>query len=185
MHWVWPRQTKYAMAWVLCLAELQTRNHSSQKERKRFPTPIHHDLLQTVNNVEPRYIYFFLRRFLRNILSLGLCQTEHPMDRGNVPGWCHQSSTHLDFVGDQTVWAVHPLKGDGVELALVEVNHGQLGRLVLDGLRGSQNELESVPGDRKEQRRMLVHSIMLCYWNFTPPPHCFIIYTKLNYIHYL
>lgn len=34
--------------------------------------------------------------------------------------------THLDFSGSVAGPAVDPLEGDGVELALVQVDHGQL-----------------------------------------------------------
>lgn len=52
--------------------------------------------------------------------------------------------THLDFGGCEAA-AVHPLESDGVELALVQVDHGQLTGLVRSSQRGSQGELELIP----------------------------------------
>lgn len=39
--------------------------------------------------------------------------------------------THLDFGGRKAGAAVHPLESDGVELPLVQVDHGQLTGLVM------------------------------------------------------
>lgn len=36
------------------------------------------------------------------------------------------SMTHLDFGGIEADTAVHSMESDGVELALVQVDHGQL-----------------------------------------------------------
>ncbi|TNN53458.1 hypothetical protein EYF80_036368 [Liparis tanakae] len=53
--------------------------------------------------------------------------------------------THLDLGGGEAGAAVHALQRDGVELAFVQVHHGQLAGLVGGGQRSAQGELELVP----------------------------------------
>ena len=53
--------------------------------------------------------------------------------------------THLDFGGINTGVAVHSMESDGVKLALVQVDHGQLIGLVRRSHGSSQGELELVP----------------------------------------
>lgn len=53
--------------------------------------------------------------------------------------------THLDFGGCDAGAAVHSLQGDRVELALVQVDHGQLAGLVGRRQRSSKGELELIP----------------------------------------
>lgn len=53
--------------------------------------------------------------------------------------------THLDFRGGEAGAAVHSLQSDGVELAFVQVNHGQLTGLVGRSHRSSQGKLELIP----------------------------------------
>lgn len=52
--------------------------------------------------------------------------------------------THLDF-GGREAGAVHSLESDGVELALVQVDHGQLTGLVRRSQGSSQGKLELTP----------------------------------------
>lgn len=54
------------------------------------------------------------------------------------------SVSHLDSGWGVPSATVHTQQGDGVELALVQVHHGHLRRLVLGGLRRAQHELEVV-----------------------------------------
>lgn len=53
--------------------------------------------------------------------------------------------THLYFGGSDASRAVHSLEGDGVELSLVQVDHGQLAGLVWGSWGSSQGELELTP----------------------------------------
>lgn len=53
--------------------------------------------------------------------------------------------THLDFGGSDASAAVHSLESDGVELSLVQVDHGQLAGLVRGSWGRSQGELELIP----------------------------------------
>lgn len=52
--------------------------------------------------------------------------------------------THLDFGGSETGTAVHSLKSDGVELAFVQVHHGQLAGLVMGSGGSSEGKLELI-----------------------------------------
>lgn len=53
--------------------------------------------------------------------------------------------THLDFSGSEASTAVHSLESDGVKLALVQVDHGQLTGLVRRSQRSSKGKLELTP----------------------------------------
>lgn len=53
--------------------------------------------------------------------------------------------THFDFGGSEAGTAVHSLESDGVELSLVQVDHGQLTGLVRGSRGSSQGKLEVVP----------------------------------------
>lgn len=53
--------------------------------------------------------------------------------------------THLDFGGAGAGAAVHAIQSDGVELALVQVDHRQLIGLVRRGHWGSQGKLKLIP----------------------------------------
>lgn len=53
--------------------------------------------------------------------------------------------THLDFGGSEAGTAVHSLESDGVELALVQVDHGKLTGLVRRSQGSSQGKLELIP----------------------------------------
>lgn len=53
--------------------------------------------------------------------------------------------THLDFGGIEADTAVHSVESDGVELALVQVDHGQLIGLVRWSQGSSQGKLELIP----------------------------------------
>lgn len=53
--------------------------------------------------------------------------------------------THLDFGGSEAGTAVHSLEGDGVELALVQIDHGQLSGFVRCSRGSSQWKLEFTP----------------------------------------
>ena len=52
--------------------------------------------------------------------------------------------THFDFGGCEASTAVHSLQGDGVELSLVQVHHGQLVGFVTGSRGSSQGKLELV-----------------------------------------
>lgn len=53
--------------------------------------------------------------------------------------------THLDFGGIEAGAAVHSVEDDGVELTLVQVDHGQLIGLVRRRHRSSKGKLELTP----------------------------------------
>lgn len=67
-----------------------------------------------------------------------------------------RAPTHLDFVGGQgkAFAACRGPQGDGVELALVEVGHGRLARLDVNGFGGAQGVLEVAVGRRERTVRL-------------------------------
>lgn len=79
---------------------------------------------------------------------------DHRALKGSAEGICRghscQSETHLHFAAGEapSAFSPQPVEGDGVKLALVEVDHGQLAGLVLGGLGGTQGKLKLIP--RKE-----------------------------------
>lgn len=53
--------------------------------------------------------------------------------------------THFDFAVGEAGTAVHSLESDGVELSLVQVDHGQVAGLVSRSQGGAQGKLELTP----------------------------------------
>lgn len=53
--------------------------------------------------------------------------------------------SHLDFGGIEAGTVVHSLESDGVELALVQVDHGQLIGLICRSKGSSQGKLKVTP----------------------------------------